>query len=195
MSTPSEQERVGFTCDMHLTNGNIPPEAYHINLDSGNDSKELSDLNSLEQHLLACELPPQKLCHFSGQRGIHGLVVCVKKITTSFPRGIHGCHLIKVKLKRKLQYRCHYQFQLITKVKMALQYLKHHTYLDHVICRVIYMTTGACPIHNYPAPVLGYGRVNHILVGCLQVAYYCQLLFFCRVRWWHRSSECVLNTF
>ncbi len=135
MSTPARQEWICFTCDRHLTNGNIPPQAYHNNLDPGNVPKELSDLNSLEQHLLACELPFAKIVSLpkGGQRGIHGPVVCVpsnvKKTTTALPRGIHDCHLIKVKLKRKLQYRGHYQFQLISprKVEMALQYLKEHS--------------------------------------------------------------------
>ncbi len=96
MSTPSGQEWICFTCDRHLTNGNIPPEAYNNNLDPGNVPKELSDLNSLEQHLLACELPFAKIVSLpkGGQRGIHGPVVCVpsnlKKTTTA----LHGESMI-----------------------------------------------------------------------------------------------------
>ncbi|XP_052690977.1 uncharacterized protein LOC128168860 [Crassostrea angulata] len=94
---------------------------------------ELSDLNSLEQHLIALHIPFMKVMALpqGGQRNVHGPVVCVPsnlKKTTSLPLNVDDNLLLRVKLKRKLSYKGYFEYQFVTPrhIKAALDFLKEN---------------------------------------------------------------------
>ncbi|XP_071948934.1 uncharacterized protein [Antedon mediterranea] len=125
---------VCFTCHRKLLNGDVPAEAFTNNLQLEDIPKELVDLNNLEQHLIAINIPFMKILNLpkGGQNGIHGPVVCVPSNTvetvTMLPRTQTDDQMIRVKLKRKLSYKGYYEYKYVSKSKViqALQYLQHH---------------------------------------------------------------------
>ncbi len=92
---------------------------------------QLKRLNSLEQHLIARNIPFMKLlCLPRGkQHGCHGPVVCVPVNTTDvsniLPRNECDDQMIRIKLKRKLTYKGHYEYKYVhtDHVRNALKYL------------------------------------------------------------------------
>ncbi|XP_062576240.1 uncharacterized protein LOC134238134 [Saccostrea cucullata] len=128
-----------YTCHRKIHSGNIPAEATVNNMFLENIPVELSDLNSLEQHLIALHIPFMKIMALpkGGQRNVHGPVVCVPsdlKKTTSLPLRHGDDLLLRVKLKRKLSYRGYFEYQFVNPnhVFTALTYLKtnNHWYKD-----------------------------------------------------------------
>nr|XP_055041698.1 LOW QUALITY PROTEIN: uncharacterized protein LOC129429201 [Misgurnus anguillicaudatus] len=109
----------------------------HRNMHLVEIPKELKCLNSLEQHLIALNIPFLRLlCLPRGQqRGVHGPVVCVPvtttKMTIILPRNECNDHMIKIKLKRKLTYKGHYEYKYVhtDHVRNALWYLVKHNKL------------------------------------------------------------------
>ncbi|XP_041482326.1 uncharacterized protein LOC121429412 [Lytechinus variegatus] len=121
-----------FTCHRKLQSGTVPAEANMNNLELQEIPEELAHLNSLEQHLIALNIPFMKLLALpkGGQNGIHGPVVCVPSNTYEtvnvLPRSQTEDQLIRVKLKRKLSYKGHYEYKFVNKSKIlrGLHYLK-----------------------------------------------------------------------
>lgn len=68
-----------YTCHRKILSGDIPPEAATNNMHLDPVPKELSCLNSLEQHLISMHIPFMKVMALpkGGQKNIHGPVVCV----------------------------------------------------------------------------------------------------------------------
>lgn len=122
-----------FTCHRKIIAGNIPPEAAANNMHIEPVPKELSCLNSLEQHLISMHIPFMKVMALpkGGQKNIHGPVVCVPsdlKKTTMLPVKADENCLLRVKLKRKLNYKGYYEYQFTNPVYLirALEYLKQN---------------------------------------------------------------------
>ncbi|XP_030849716.1 glutamic acid-rich protein-like [Strongylocentrotus purpuratus] len=65
-----------FTCHRKLKAGKVPPEANMNNLQLHEVPEELANLNNLEQHLIALNIPFMKLMALpkGGQNGVHGPV-------------------------------------------------------------------------------------------------------------------------
>lgn len=72
---------------------------------------QLKNLNSMEQHLIAINIPFMKTLALpkGGPNGVHGPVTCVPsnvpQIASILPRPEHDDLMIRVKLKRKLTYK------------------------------------------------------------------------------------------
>lgn len=68
-----------YTCHRKILSGDIPPKAATNNMHLDPVPKELSCLNSLEQHLISLHIPFMKVMALpkGGQKNIHGPVVCV----------------------------------------------------------------------------------------------------------------------
>ncbi|XP_052713814.1 uncharacterized protein LOC128187408 [Crassostrea angulata] len=122
-----------FTCHRKILNGKIPAEATVNNLFLEDIPKELSDLNCLERHLIALQIPFMKVMGLphGGQRNVHGPVVCVPsdmKKVTSLPLKEDENLLLRVKLKRKLNYKGYFEYQFVDPkhVFAALDYLKQN---------------------------------------------------------------------
>ncbi|XP_062601396.1 uncharacterized protein LOC134263100 [Saccostrea cucullata] len=120
-----------YTCHRKILSGTIPAEATVNNMYLEDIPRELRDLNSLEQHLIALHIPFMKVMALpqGGQRNIHGPVVCVPsdlKKATSLPLKHGDDLLLRVKLKRKLNYRGYFEYQFVNPnhVFTALNYLK-----------------------------------------------------------------------
>ncbi|XP_041467172.1 uncharacterized protein LOC121417516 [Lytechinus variegatus] len=121
-----------YTCHRKLQSGKIPAEAHTNNLELHEIPEELANLNTLEQHLIAVNIPFMKLMALpkGGQNGVHGPVVCVPSNTIKtvqiLPRPDTEDQLIRVKLKRKLSYKNYYEYKFVDKRKLlnALGYLK-----------------------------------------------------------------------
>ncbi|XP_030832522.1 uncharacterized protein LOC115920595 [Strongylocentrotus purpuratus] len=121
-----------FTCHRKLQAGKVPAEANMNNLQLHEVPEELANLNNLEQHLIALNIPFMKLMALpkGGQNGVHGPVVCVPSNTYEtvdmLPRPQTEDQLIRVKLKRKLSYKSYYEYKFVDKSNLlnALQYLK-----------------------------------------------------------------------
>lgn len=122
-----------YTCHRKIISGNIPPEAAANNMHLETVPKELSCLNSLEQHLISLHIPFMKVMALpkGGQKNIHGPVVCVPsdlKKTKMLPLKTDENMLLRVKLKRKLSYKGYYEYQFMNPVHLisALDYLKQN---------------------------------------------------------------------
>ncbi|XP_062579865.1 uncharacterized protein LOC134241859 [Saccostrea cucullata] len=120
-----------YTCHRKILSGNIPAEATVNNMFLEDIPRELKDLNSLEQHLIALHIPFMKVMALpqGGQRNVHGPVVCVPsdmKKAASLPLKNGDDLLLRVKLKRKLNYRGYFEYQFVNTnhVFTALNYLK-----------------------------------------------------------------------
>ena len=121
------------TCNSKINRGVMPSECVRNNLAVHPIAAELACLNSLEQHLIALNIPFMKMLALpkGGQNGVHGPVTCVPAniVQTNhlLPRSItmEGS-LLPVKLKRKLTYKGHYEYQFVDTlhIRKALQYLK-----------------------------------------------------------------------
>ncbi|XP_065109326.2 uncharacterized protein [Paramisgurnus dabryanus] len=126
-----------YTCHRKILRGKLPEESVANNMHLVEIPKELKCLNSLEQHLIALNIPFLRLlCLPRGQqRGVHGPVVCVPvnttKMTNILPRNECNDHMIKIKLKRKLTYKGHYEYKYVhtDHVRNALWYLVKHNKL------------------------------------------------------------------
>ncbi|CAG2237450.1 unnamed protein product [Mytilus edulis] len=121
-----------YTCHRKMIKGKIPADSFSNGLMLEDVPLELKQLNSIEQQLIALNIPFMKIMALpkGGQKGVHGPVVCVpsdlKKVTTILPRSDDESLLLKVKLKRKLNYKGYdkYQFVRPNHLEQALVYLK-----------------------------------------------------------------------
>ncbi|XP_063426085.1 uncharacterized protein LOC134709887 [Mytilus trossulus] len=121
-----------YTCHRKMLKGKIPADSFSNSLLLENVPVELKQLNSIEQQLIAQNIPFMKIMALpkGGQKGVHGPVVCVpsdlKKVTSTLPRSENESLLLKVKLKRKLSYKGYdkYQFVRPNHLEQALLYLK-----------------------------------------------------------------------
>ncbi|CAG2185965.1 unnamed protein product [Mytilus edulis] len=121
-----------YTCHRKMLKGKIPADSFSNSLLLENVPVELKQLNSIEQQLIAQNIPFMKIMALpkGGQKGVHGPVVCVpsdlKKVTSILPRSEDESLLLKVKLKRKLIYKGYdkYQFVRPNNLEQALLYLK-----------------------------------------------------------------------
>ncbi|XP_065941874.1 uncharacterized protein [Magallana gigas] len=122
-----------FTCHRKILRGKIPAEATVNNLFLEDIPKELCDLNCLEKHLIALQIPFMKVMGLphGGQKNVHGPVVCVPsdmKKVASLPLKEDENLLLRVKLKRKLNYKGYFEYQFVDPkhVFAALDYLKQN---------------------------------------------------------------------
>ncbi|CAG2188270.1 unnamed protein product [Mytilus edulis] len=121
-----------YTCHRKMLKGKIPADSFSNSLLLEDVPVELKRLNSIEQQLIAQNIPFMKIMALpkGGQKGVHGPVVCVpsdlKKVTSILPRSEDESLLLKVKLKRKLNYKGYdkYQFVRPNHLEQALLYLK-----------------------------------------------------------------------
>ncbi|CAG2223482.1 unnamed protein product [Mytilus edulis] len=123
-----------YTCHRKLHRGLTPPESFCNNLQLETVPDELCNLNKLESHLIALNIPFQKIMNLpkGNQAGIIGPVVLVpsdvKVVTNTLPRPVDDHLLVKVKLKRKLEYKGYVQYEFvdIKHVEKAFNYLRKH---------------------------------------------------------------------
>ncbi|XP_070407786.1 uncharacterized protein [Nothobranchius furzeri] len=123
-----------YTCHYKINKCQIPPQSSINKLTVDPIPPQLARLNTLEQHLIALNIPFMKMLALpkGGQNGIHGPVTCVPanivETCSLLPRTNMEGSLLPVKLKRKLTYKGHYDYQYVDAVHVqeALQYLKHH---------------------------------------------------------------------
>nr|XP_054591529.1 uncharacterized protein LOC129155826 [Nothobranchius furzeri] len=123
-----------YTCHYKISKCQIPPESSINKLTVDPIPPQLACLNTLEQHLIAMNIPFMKMLALpkGGQNGIHGPVTCVPanivETCSLLPRTNMEGSLLPVKLKRKLTYKGHYDYQYVDTqhVQEALQYLKRH---------------------------------------------------------------------
>ncbi|XP_026112280.1 LOW QUALITY PROTEIN: uncharacterized protein LOC113091073, partial [Carassius auratus] len=123
-----------YTCHRKILGGKLPEESIANNMHLVDIPKELKGLNSLEEHLIARNIPFMKLlCLPRGkQKGCHGPVVTVPVntavVSNILPRNECDDHMIKIKLKRKLTYKGHYEYKYVSTdhVRHALSYLVRH---------------------------------------------------------------------
>ncbi len=135
-NSSAESLWICHTCDRKICEGKIPAESVANNLALDPIPNELNSLNSLEQHLIAKNIPFMKMLALprGGQNGVHGPVTCVPSNVTEvvnvLPRSENDL-LIPVKLKRKLTYKGHYDYKFVhtEKIKTALAYLKQNNQL------------------------------------------------------------------
>ncbi|XP_062571568.1 uncharacterized protein LOC134233602 [Saccostrea cucullata] len=120
-----------YTCHRKIMSGNIPAEAVYNEMHLEDIPEELTNMNNLEQHLIALHIPFMKVMALphGGQRNIHGPVVCVPsdlKKTSSLPLNQGENLLLRVKLKRKLSYKGYFEYQFVNpnQISAALNYLK-----------------------------------------------------------------------
>ncbi|XP_073723480.1 LOW QUALITY PROTEIN: uncharacterized protein [Misgurnus anguillicaudatus] len=119
------------TCHRKILYGQLPAESVANNMHLVDIPFQLKCLNSLEQHLVARNIPFLKLlCLPRGkQRGCHGPVVCVpvnaSDICNILPRNECDDMMVRIKLKRKLTYKGHYEYKYVhtDRVRNALKYL------------------------------------------------------------------------
>nr|XP_055068026.1 uncharacterized protein LOC129449263 [Misgurnus anguillicaudatus] len=96
------------TCHRKILYGQLPAESVANNMHLVDIPYQLKCLNSLEQHLVARNIPFLKLlCLPRGkQQGCHGPVVCVpvnaSDICNILPRNEYDDMMVRIKLKRKL---------------------------------------------------------------------------------------------
>nr|XP_057920504.1 uncharacterized protein LOC131117065 [Doryrhamphus excisus] len=123
---------VCYTCHYKISKGEFPPECVANNLGVDPIPPELACLNSLEQHLIALNIPFMKMLALpkGGQNGVHGPVTCVPanvvETTNLLPRSNMEGSMLRVKLKRKLTYKGHYEYHFVDSmhIREALRYLK-----------------------------------------------------------------------
>lgn len=90
-----------------IMRGKMPAESFVNSMELEKVPEELKSLNSLEQHLIALNIPFMKILGLpaGGQKGVHGPVVSVpsdiSKVTSSLPRCNDDDLMLRVKLKRK----------------------------------------------------------------------------------------------
>ncbi|CAG2244663.1 unnamed protein product [Mytilus edulis] len=121
-----------YTCHRKMMRGKIPADSFSNGLMLEDVPLELKQLNSIEQQLIALNIPFMKIMALpkGGQKGVHGPIVCVpsdlKKVTTILPRSEDESLLLKVKLKRKLNYKGYDKYQYVrpNHLEQALVYLK-----------------------------------------------------------------------
>ncbi|XP_071486145.1 uncharacterized protein [Diadema antillarum] len=143
VKSPRNSLWICYTCHRKLLAGNMPSEASKNNLELHAIPAELENLNQLETHLIALNIPFMKILNLpkGGQYGVHGPTVCVPSRTDEtvkiLPRPETDDQFIRVKLKRKLSYKGHYEYQFVKKknVLAALEYLKKNNkwYFDIAI--------------------------------------------------------------
>ncbi|XP_026099002.1 uncharacterized protein LOC113070058 [Carassius auratus] len=120
-----------LTCHRKILCGQLPEESVANNMHLVDVPNQLKCLNSLEQHLIARNIPFMKLlCLPRGkQHGCHGPVVCVpvnaSDVSNILPRNECDDKMIRIKLKRKLTYKGHYEYKYVhtDRVRNALKYL------------------------------------------------------------------------
>ncbi|XP_073688692.1 uncharacterized protein [Garra rufa] len=123
-----------FTCHRKILAGKLPEESAANNMHLVDIPRELKGLNSLEEHLIARNIPFMKLlCLPRGnQKGCHGPVVSVPvniaDVSNILPRNECDDRMIRIKLKRKLTYKGHYEYKYVStdRVRHALSYLVRH---------------------------------------------------------------------
>ena len=121
------------TCDRKLRVGKIPQEASFNGMEVDLIPEELSNLNSLESHLIALHIPFLKLLALpkGGQYGVHGPISCVpsniSKTVHALPRFESDDQFVRVKLKRKLSYKGHHEYKSVNKshIENALEFLRN----------------------------------------------------------------------
>ncbi|XP_056093733.1 uncharacterized protein LOC130072579 [Rhinichthys klamathensis goyatoka] len=119
------------TCHRKIISGKLPEESVANNMHLVDIPNQLKCLNSLEQHLVARNIPFLKLlCLPRGkQNGCHGPVVCVPvntaDVSNILPRNECDDKMIRIKLKRKLTYKGHYEYKHVytDRVRNALRRL------------------------------------------------------------------------
>ncbi|XP_065139046.1 uncharacterized protein [Paramisgurnus dabryanus] len=119
------------TCHRKILYGQLPAESVSNNMHLVDIPYQLKCLNSLEQHLVARNIPFLKLlCLPRGKQcGCHGPVVCVPVNTSDIcnilPRNECEDMMVRIKLKRKLTYKGHYEYKYVhtDRVRNALKYL------------------------------------------------------------------------
>nr|XP_057908359.1 uncharacterized protein LOC131104820 [Doryrhamphus excisus] len=132
MESGREQLWICYSCHYKLSKGEFPPECVANNLSVDPIPPELACLNSLEQHLIALNIPFMKMLALpkGGQNGVHGPVTCVPanvvETTNLLPRSNMEGSMLRVKLKRKLTYKGHYEYHFVDSmhIREALRYLK-----------------------------------------------------------------------
>ena len=125
------------TCQSHIMNNKLPPQANANNLALPDSPPELNSLSSLEERLLSQRYPFMKLLALpkGRQRGIKGAVVNVPvqagQVCEALPRTPSEAGFLPLKLKRKVQYSGHVNFQYIrpNRVKEAFRWLKANNVL------------------------------------------------------------------
>ncbi|XP_026121918.1 uncharacterized protein LOC113104784, partial [Carassius auratus] len=134
-NSPAESLWICHTCDRKICEGKIPAESVACNNLALNPiPAELRCLNSLEEHLIAKNIPFMKMLALprGGQNGVHGPIMSVPsnvtKVVNVLPRSENHDFMIRVKLKRKLTYKGHYEYKYIhtNNIKRALAYLKEN---------------------------------------------------------------------
>lgn len=113
--------------------GKAPAEAAANSMILEDIPSELTNLNSLEQHLIAIHIPFMKVMALphGGQKNVHGPVICVPsdmRKTVSLPMKKDENLLLRVKLKRKLNYKGYFEYQFVNTnhIISAISYLKEH---------------------------------------------------------------------
>ncbi|XP_074521382.1 uncharacterized protein LOC141787083 [Halichoeres trimaculatus] len=132
LDSPRGQMWICYTCHYKINKGEFPAESVFNSLGLNPIPQELACLNTLEQHLIAVNIPFMKMLALpkGGQNGVHGPVTCVPsniaQTDNLLPRSNMEGSLIRVKLKRKLTYKGHYEYQFVDpmRIRQALQYLK-----------------------------------------------------------------------
>ena len=130
MDSPRGQLWICYTCHYKISKGEVPPEYAGNNLMVPPIPAELTCLNSLEQHLVALNIPFMKMLALpkGGQNGVHDPVTCVPanivETCNFLPRSNMEGSLLHSKLKRKLTYKGHYEYQFVDtmRVRQALQH-------------------------------------------------------------------------
>ncbi|XP_062581095.1 uncharacterized protein LOC134242909 [Saccostrea cucullata] len=124
-----------YTCHRKIMSGKAPAEAAANSMVVEDIPSELTNLNSLEQHLIAMHIPFMKVMALphGGQKNVHGPVICVPsdmRKTVSLPMKQDENLLLRVKLKRKLNYKGYFEYQFVntTHIMSALSYLKEHNH-------------------------------------------------------------------
>ena len=122
------------TCKRALKTSKMPTQAVANSLQLCPIPPELSDLNDLEERMIAQRTPFMKLVALpkGRQQAIHGPCVNVpsrlKSICTLLPRLPRQALIIPLKFKRRLRYRSYYMFKHARphKIMTALKWLKKH---------------------------------------------------------------------
>ncbi|XP_062596168.1 uncharacterized protein LOC134257593 [Saccostrea cucullata] len=124
-----------YTCHRKIMSGKAPAEAAVNGMILEDIPSELTNLNSLEQHLIAMHIPFMKVMALphGGQKNVHGPVICVPsdmRKTVSLPMKHDENLLLRVKLKRKLNYKGYFEYQFVNTghIMSALSYLKEHNH-------------------------------------------------------------------
>ena len=134
---PQNNTWICTTCDYAQKRGNLPAQAKANNLRLDSIPEQLSELNSLEVHLISLRIPFMKMVALATgkQRSIHGPTVNVptdlSTVCSLLPRLPSQTQMVPMKLKRKLSYKGHYMYEYVRpdKVLNALKWLKTNNIL------------------------------------------------------------------